>query len=113
MPEKPDKVTESEAGDPNIGQVVHGPSLLTEHDVYLFKEGNHFRLFEKLGSHPMEVDKTQGTYFAVWAPNARSVSVIGDFNGWNPNAHVLAVRRDDSGIWEGFIPGVRQGCLYK
>jgi 1,4-alpha-glucan branching enzyme len=107
------KVTESEAGNLNIDQVVHGPSLLTEHDVYLFKEGNHFRLFEKLGSHPMEVDRTQGTYFAVWAPNARSVSVIGDFNGWNPNAHALAVRQDDSGIWEGFIPGVRQGCLYK
>ena len=113
MSRKPYKVTESETGNPNIGQVVHGPSLLTEHDVYLFKEGNHFRLFEKLGSHPMEVDKTQGTYFAVWAPNARSVSVIGDFNSWNPDAHLLAARGDGSGIWEGFIPGVGQGCLYK
>jgi 1,4-alpha-glucan branching enzyme len=97
----------------NIGHVVHGPSRLTDHDVYLFKEGNHFRLFEKLGSHPMEVDKTQGTYFAVWAPNANRVTVIGDFNGWNPRAHVLAERGDGSGIWEGFIPGVKQGCLYK
>jgi 1,4-alpha-glucan branching enzyme len=113
VPRKPYKVTESETGNPNIGQVVHGPSRLTEHDVYLFKEGNHFRLFEKLGSHPMEVDKIRGTYFAVWAPNAGSVSVIGDFNGWNPDAHLLAARGDSSGIWEGFIPGVSQGCLYK
>jgi 1,4-alpha-glucan branching enzyme len=111
--DKPRKVTESEAGDHKIGQVVHGPSLLTEHDVYLLKEGNHFRLYEKLGSHHMEVDGAQGTYFAVWAPNAKRVSVIGDFNAWNPNAHALAVRKDGSGIWEGFIPGVRQGCLYK
>jgi 1,4-alpha-glucan branching enzyme len=111
--QKPRRDTESEVGNLNIGRVVHGPSRLTEHDVYLFKEGNHFRLFEKLGSHPMEVDRTRGTYFAVWAPNAKSVSVIGDFNGWNPRAHVLAVRGDGSGIWEGFIPGVRQGCLYK
>jgi len=111
--QKPGRDTESEAGNPSIGQVVHGPSRLTEHDVYLFREGNHFRLFEKLGSHPMEVDKTQGTHFAVWAPNARRVSVIGDFNGWNPNAHVLAARPDGSGIWEGFIPGVRRGYFYK
>jgi 1,4-alpha-glucan branching enzyme len=111
--QEPRKVTESEAGSPGIGRALHGPSRLTEHDVYLFKEGNHFRLFEKLGSHPMEVDGARGTYFAVWAPNAKSVSVIGDFNGWNTGAHMLAARGDGSGIWEGFIPGVSQGCLYK
>jgi 1,4-alpha-glucan branching enzyme len=111
--QKPRKVTESEAGNPGIGRVLHGPSRLTEHDVYLFKQGNHFRLFEKLGSHPMAVDGARGTYFAVWAPNAKSVSVIGDFNGWNTGAHMLAARGDSSGIWEGFIPGVRHGCLYK
>ena len=111
--QEPRKVTESQAGNPGIGRVVHGPSRLTEHDVYLFKQGNHFRLFEKLGSHPMAVDGARGTYFAVWAPNAKSVSVIGDFNGWNTGAHMLAARGDGSGIWEGFVPGVSQGCLYK
>ncbi|UCG92860.1 MAG: 1,4-alpha-glucan branching protein GlgB [candidate division WOR-3 bacterium] len=96
-----------------VGSVVHGPSLLTEHDIYLFKEGNHFQLHEKLGSHIMTFEGKEGTYFAVWAPNAERVSVIGDFNDWNPNAHPLAVRWDGSGIWEGFIPGVEKGALYK
>jgi len=93
--------------------VVHGISLLTEHDIYLFREGNHFGLYEKLGSHPMAVDGVAGTLFGVWAPNASKVSVIGDFNGWNNDSHHLGVRRDGSGIWEGFIPGVGQGALYK
>lgn len=96
-----------------VGSVVHGPSLLTEHDIYLFKQGNHFRLHEKLGSHLMTVNKKEGTYFAVWAPNAEQVSVIGDFNGWNPASHPLAVRWDGSGIWEGFIPGVEKGARFK
>ena len=95
------------------GKVCHGPSLLTEHDIYLFKEGNHFRLFEKLGSHLQIQDGSQGTQFAVWAPNAKGVSVVGDFNGWNKKSHPLAARWDGSGIWEGFIPGVGAGDLYK
>jgi 1,4-alpha-glucan branching enzyme len=93
--------------------VVHGVSLLTELDSYLFKEGNHFRLYEKLGSHLMTVDGVDGALFAVWAPNASSVSVIGDFNDWNKDAHELSVRHDGTGIWEGFIPGVGHGALYK
>jgi len=93
--------------------VVYGISLLTDHDIYLFKEGNHFRLYEKLGSHIMDVDGVQGTLFAVWAPNAIKVSVIGDFNGWNKDSHHLSIRHDESGIWEGFIPGIAQGSLYK
>jgi len=93
--------------------VLHGVSLLTEHDIYLFKEGTHFRLYEKLGSHPMTVDGLEGTLFAVWAPNARKVSVIGDFNGWNRQTHPMTVRLDGSGIWECFIPGVGQGTVYK
>ncbi|HXY54492.1 MAG TPA: 1,4-alpha-glucan branching protein GlgB [Nitrospirota bacterium] len=93
--------------------VLHGVSLLTDHDIYLFKEGNHFRLYEKLGSHIMASDGMEGTLFAVWAPNAAQVSVIGDFNGWNKNSHALRVRDDGSGIWEGFIPGVSRGTLYK
>jgi 1,4-alpha-glucan branching enzyme len=101
------------AQDTKIGFVVHGPSFLTEQDIYLFKEGNHHRLYERLGAHPATLDGAPGVFFAVWAPNAKSVSVIGDFNGWNNNAHHLAVRWDGSGIWEGFIPGLDKGSLYK
>ncbi len=98
---------------PHAASVVHGISLLTEEDINLFKAGNHVRLYEKLGAHPM-VDNTQkGTLFALWAPNARQVSVMGDFNGWDPKSHPLEVRWDGSGIWEGFVPGVGKGALYK
>jgi 1,4-alpha-glucan branching enzyme len=93
--------------------VIHGVSLLTEHDIYLFKEGNHFGLYEKLGSHVLKINGAEGTLFAVWAPNAAKVSVIGDFNSWNRDSHPLAVRHDSSGIWEGFIPGLGDGTLYK
>ena len=94
-------------------RVLHNVSLLTDHDIYLFKQGNHFKLYEKLGSHVMTVGGEAGTLFAVWAPNAAKVSVIGDFNGWDKNAHALRARDDGSGIWEGFIPGVSHGTLYK
>ncbi|MFH2012126.1 MAG: 1,4-alpha-glucan branching protein GlgB [Pseudomonadota bacterium] len=93
--------------------VIHGVSLLTEHDVYLFKEGNHFKLYDKLGSHPITLNGRDGMLFAVWAPNAEAVSVIGDLNGWNPDVHPLKVREDESGIWEAFIPGVEKGVPYK
>ena len=87
-------------------------SLLGKQDFYLFNEGSHYRIYEKLGAHPMTVDGQAGTCFGVWAPNAREVSVIGDFNGWNGEAHKLAPR-GDSGIWEGFLPGIVKGTLYK
>jgi 1,4-alpha-glucan branching enzyme len=93
--------------------VIHGPTLFSEADIFLFRQGNHFRLYEKLGSHAMTVDERQGVYFAVWAPSAERVSVIGDFNGWTPDAHPLAVRWDGSGIWEGFVPGLENGTCYK
>jgi len=94
-------------------EVSYGFSLITEHDTYLFKQGNHFRLYEKMGSHIVDVDGVRGTFFAVWAPNAVEVSVIGDFNFWDKETHPLAVRWDGSGIWEGFIPGLGQGAIYK
>lgn len=88
-------------------------SLFTDFDIDLFKAGKHYRLYEKFGSHVIEKDGVKGTYFAVWAPTAKSVSVIGDFNYWVEGAHELQVRWDSSGIWEGFIPGVEQGATYK
>lgn len=88
-------------------------SLFSEFDINLFKAGKHFRLYQKFGSHPLKLDGVQGTYFAVWAPAAKKVSVIGDFNHWQDGAHQLNVRWDGSGIWEGFIPNVEKGNLYK
>lgn len=88
-------------------------SLLTDFDIDLFKAGKHFRLYEKLGAHPIKVNGVSGVYFAVWAPSARSVSVVGDFNYWIQGEHQLNVRWDSSGIWEGFIPDVQEGTAYK
>lgn len=88
-------------------------SLFTDFDISLFKAGKHFRLYEKLGTHLAEVNGQKGTYFAVWAPSAKAVSVIGDFNYWTEGEHDLNVRWDGSGIWEGFIPGIDKGSKYK
>ncbi len=87
-------------------------TLLTEDDLYLFNEGSHFNLYEKLGSHQLIHNGVEGTYFAVWAPNAAYVSVKGDFNGWNRDSHPLTAR-GYTGIWEGFIPGISKGIIYK
>jgi len=87
-------------------------SLLTAHDSYLFNEGSHFRLYEKLGAKVVSLDGTTGTYFAVWAPNAERVSVIGNFNGWNQASHPLHAK-GQTGIWEAFVPGIGKGTLYK
>ena len=87
-------------------------SLLTEDDLFLFNEGSHFRLYEKMGCHLVEVEGVAGAYFAVWAPDAEYVSVIGDFNFYNPGEHPLSPK-GASGIWEGFIPGIEHGQTYK
>jgi 1,4-alpha-glucan branching enzyme len=86
---------------------------LTERDVYLFREGTLFRAYAEFGAHAHHVDGVAGTRFCVWAPNAEQVSIIGEFNGWLPGASPLRPRTDDSGIWEGFIAGVRPGAKYK
>jgi 1,4-alpha-glucan branching enzyme len=93
--------------------IAHGYTLLSEFDVHLFREGTHQRLYRQLGAHPLRLKGHEGTHFAVWAPNARSASVIGDFNDWSGERHELVARWDGSGIWEGFVPGVGVGDLYK
>jgi len=96
-----------------VGKVKSDMSLFTDYDIHLFKEGRHFSLYDKFGAHVVPEKGKEGTYFSIWAPNAESVSVIGDFNGWNIKSHRLQVRWDETGIWEGFIPGIGQGELYK
>ncbi len=88
-------------------------SLFSEFDIHLFRAGNHYQIHKHLGSHVVEVDGVRGVYFAVWAPNAGRVNVIGSFNYWNQSAHKLHPRWDSSGIWEGFIPDIETGTLYK
>ncbi|MFP4634464.1 MAG: 1,4-alpha-glucan branching protein GlgB [Nitriliruptoraceae bacterium] len=89
-------------------------SPLGDQDLHLFNEGTHLRLWEALGAHPTTLDGVAGTHFAVWAPNAREVTVIGDFNGWDRgSAEARLSPRQDSGIWEGFVPGAGHGDAYK
>jgi len=88
-------------------------SLLTDFDVALFISGKHFRLYEKMGAHLLTVNQVEGTYFSVWAPNAQDVFVGSDFNAWNKTSHRLYKRLDESGIWEGFIPHLGKGTVYK
>jgi len=91
----------------------NGYGAIDEGDIYYFREGTHARLYRVLGAHPTVVDGTRGVRFAVWAPNAEHVAVIGDFNGWSKDANPLVARGDWSGIWQGFVPGVEPGAAYK
>ena len=105
-----------DAGTPMAAQSVNAVetiSRFTDFDIHLFRQGKHYKLYEKLGSHVMEVNGVVGTYFAVWAPNATYMSVIGNFNGWNHSSQPLAARWDSSGIWEGWVPNVGVGEVYK
>jgi 1,4-alpha-glucan branching enzyme len=94
------------------GEAPSPVSLLSDWDTHLFNEGSHHRLWEKLGAHVVERNGVVGTMFAVWAPNAAAVSVIGDWNGWNRDAHPLSAL-GGSGIWEGFVPHAGKGTKYK
>ena len=88
------------------------PPILGELDAYLIAEGNHLRLYERLGAHPMELDGVAGVAFLVWAPNAKRVSVVGSFNSWDGRRHPMR-KRVECGVWELFIPGLDRGELYK
>ena len=88
-------------------------SLLTDYDIFLFKQGNHFSLYQGMGAHPMVLNGVSGVFFAVWAPNAEKVGVVGDFNEWREDASPLEVRGDGSGVWEGFFSGMGEGDIYK
>lgn len=89
------------------------PSLLSDYDLYLFGQGKNYQIYEKMGAHLRTVNGVTGVNFAVWAPNAMSVSAIGDFNDWNRSANPMHRRHNDLGIWECFVPGVQAGTLYK
>ena len=91
---------------------THDPTWLTADDLYLFNEGRHYNLYEKFGSHVAELDGRKGVRFAVWAPNAESIAVMGDFNHWNPDGPKLK-SRGSSGVWEGFVEGIGFGARYK
>jgi 1,4-alpha-glucan branching enzyme len=91
---------------------VDSDVVLTDLDLHLFGEGNHTRIYEKLGAHPMTRDGVDGTHFAVWAPNASRVSIVGDFNGWDGRAHPMR-SIGTSGVWAEFVPGARIGQRYK
>ena len=89
-----------------------GTGIITELDRYLFGQGTHYEIYEKLGAHPATVDGKKGVHFAVWAPHAASVSVVGDFNRWDPEATPMELL-ETSGIYEVFVPGLGTGELYK
>jgi 1,4-alpha-glucan branching enzyme len=93
--------------------VPDAPSIFTDFDLYLFGQGKDYRIYEKMGAHIRTVDGVKGVHFAVWAPNARAVSVIGDFNDWNRSAAPMHRRHNDLGVWECFVANVREGALYK
>ncbi|HLX58543.1 MAG TPA: 1,4-alpha-glucan branching protein GlgB [Ktedonobacteraceae bacterium] len=89
------------------------PSIFSDYDLYLFGQSKHYQIYEKMGAHPRAVNGITGVNFAVWAPNALNVSVIGDFNDWNRSANPLHRRHNDLGVWECFVPGLQAGALYK
>jgi 1,4-alpha-glucan branching enzyme len=98
-----------------VRQTLHPPrsrQILTDYDLHLFNEGTHYRAWQKFGSHRTTVDGVSGVHFAVWAPNARRVSVIGDFNRWDGRTHVMTSLAS-SGVWEIFVPGLTEGACYK
>jgi len=108
-------VPQQHDGEPEEASIVAQavPSIFSDDDLYLFGQGKEYRIYEKMGAHPRTVNGVRGVNFAVWAPNAQSISVIGDFNNWNRSANPMHRRHNDLGVWESFIPGLETGALYK
>jgi 1,4-alpha-glucan branching enzyme len=106
------EITDGEGGSCRQRDPYSFWPLLEEHDQHLFNEGSHFHIFEKLGAHLREVDGAKGVHFAVWAPSARRVSVVGSFNRWDGRRHQMR-SLGTSGLWEIFLPGLDEGELYK
>lgn len=111
-PEDADNASNA-ANIPDASAGPHAASLFSDFDLYLFGQGKHYRIYDKLGAHPGTVDGAAGVHFAVWAPHALVVSVIGDFNDWQRDIHPMRLRHQDLGIWECFIPGLAPGAHYK
>lgn len=107
------KTSKSITPAPATANIPETYTRFTDFDIHLFRTGKHFKLYDKMGAHQIEFKGEKGTYFAVWAPNARSVFVIGNFNHWESKNHKLNPRWDGSGIWEGFFPDVKVGETYK
>src|SRR6266487_225521 len=108
-------VPQQHDGEPEEAAIVAQavPSIFSDDDLYLFGQGKEYRIYEKMGAHPRTVNGVKGVNFAVWAPNAQSISVIGDFNNWNRSANPMHRRHNDLGVWECFIAGLETGILYK
>lgn len=108
-------VPQQHDGEPEEASIVAQDvsSIFSDDDLYLFGQGKEYLIYEKMGAHPRTVNGVRGVNFAVWAPNAQSISVIGDFNNWNRSAHPMHRRHNDLGVWESFIPGLETGALYK
>jgi 1,4-alpha-glucan branching enzyme len=109
---KPQK-TKKTTSENTLKQASDFFTLFNDFDIQLFKSGKHYRLYEKLGSHVVEHNGIKGVYFAVWAPNAKQVSVIGNFNSWDRATNLMSARWDGSGIWECFVPHIGHGEVYK
>ena len=110
---KPKKIAAVKATEgKTVAQKPEVSCFISDFDQYLFGQGNHYDIFRKLGAHLTEYEGQKGVHFAVWAPHAVAVHVIGEFNGWNETSHPMS-RLDPLGIWEVFVPGVQLGCLYK
>ncbi len=112
VPQQHDNMQDStSAGTPAIDQNV--PSVFSDFDLYLFGQGKHYRIYEKMGAHVLTVNDVSGVHFAVWAPNAVAISVIGDFNDWQHGRNPMHLRHQELGVWECFVPGLQAGTLYK
>ncbi len=111
IPQQPGSEPDEQVTNPEIEPGI--PSIFSDFDLYLFGQGKHYHIYDKLGAHVRTVNGISGVNFAVWAPNARTVSVIGDFNSWNRSAAPMHLRHVDLGVWECFVPELQIGAIYK